>query len=330
MPGIAQVEVFGGDLKQYQIVADPQRLWRYDVTLDEVVAAARNATGFGGAGFVETANQRLPIRQRTQIRSPDDLAAVPVAYRDGVPVTLGRVADVRLGPALKAGDATIDGRPGVLMIVHKQPSANTLQVTRAAEAAIAEMRSTLPEGVTLDATLFRQATFVERAIANLKAAIAIGCALVILVLIAFLFQWRTVLISLTAIPLSLLGAIVVLRVFDASLNTMTLAGLAIALGAVVDDAIVDVENVLRRLRENRTKAEPAAAFDVVLSASLEVRSAIVFASFIVVLVFVPVFFLEGIAGTFFRSMGAAYVAAIFTSLLVAMTVTPAMCLWLLR
>lgn len=330
VPGVAQVEVFGGDVKQYQVLVDPLRLQRFNLTLDEVVTAARGATGFGGAGFVETSNQRLPIRQRTEIRTPDDLAAVPVSYQDGVSLTLGRVADVRLGPELKAGDATIDGRPGVLLIVHKQPSANTLRVTREVETALDELSATLPRDVTLHKSLFRQASFVERAIANLNTSIVIGCLLVALVLVAFLFQWRTVLISLTAIPLSLLGAIIVLRAAGASLNTMTLGGLAIALGAVVDDAIVDVENVLRRLRKNRQKSEPMAAIRVILEASLEVRSAIVYASFIVVLVFVPVFFLEGIAGTFFRSMGAAYVAAIFTSLLIAMTVTPAMCWYLIR
>jgi len=329
VPGVAQVEVFGGDEREYQILIDPLRLQQYDVTLDAVLAAARDATGFGGAGFVETANQRLPIRQRTRITAPADLAAVPVRYQRGVPLTLGRLADVRLGPAPKAGDAAIDGQAGVLLIVHKQLAANTLRVTHDVEAAIAALRGTLPEGVTLHPALFRQASFVQRAIHNLNVSIAIGCLLVTLVLIAFLFQWRTVLISLLAIPLSLLGAVVVLRIFGMSLNTMTLGGFAIALGAVVDDAIVDVENVLRRLRENGRKSQPDSAFHVVLEASLEVRSAIVFATFIVVLVFVPVFFLEGLAGTLFRSMGAAYVAAIFVSLLVAMTVTPALCLLLL-
>jgi CzcA family heavy metal efflux pump len=329
VPGVAQVEVFGGDLKQYQIIVDGQRLQQYDITLDEVVAAAREATGFGGAGFVENDNQRLPIRQRSQIRSALDLAEVPVVFQDGVPLTLGRVADVRLGPALKSGDATIDGRPGVLLVVHKQPSANTLETTLGVETALAELSSALPDGVALRTTLFRQASFIERAIGNLNVSILVGCVLVTLVLIAFLLQWRTVVISLTAIPLSLLGAVAVLHACGASLNTMTLGGLAIALGAVVDDAIVDVENVLRRLRENRQQADPASTFSVVLEASLEVRSAIVYASLIVVLVFLPVFFLEGIAGTFFRSMGAAYVAAICTSLIVAMTVTPAMCLWLM-
>lgn len=328
--GVAQVEIFGGEVRQYQILVTPQQLARSAVTLDEVVRAAGDATGFGGAGYLDTTNQRLPIRQRTRIESPADLAAAPVAYRDGVAIGLGQVADVCIGPANQPGDATIDGQPGILLIIHKQPRANTLKVTEQLDRAIDELAATLPPGVVVHPEMFRQATFIRHAIQNLNQAIFIGCVLVALILTAFLFQWRTVVISLTAIPLSLLGAILVLRFFGASLNAMTLGGLAIALGAVVDDAIVDVENVLRRLLENQRLPSPAPPAQVVLSASLEVRSAVVYASFIVILVFLPVFFLEGLAGTLFRSMGYAYVAAIFASLVVALTVTPAMCLLLLR
>ena len=327
--GVAQVEVFGGDVKQYQVLVKPERLQRYRVSLDEIVAAASEATGFGGAGYLETPNQRLPIRQRTQISSPEDLAAVPVIIEDGVPVSLGQLTEVKVGSADKPGDATINGKRGVLLIVHKQPFFNTLAVSENVQKAIDELAVTLPDGVELHRTLFRQATFIERAIRNLSIAILIGCVLVTLILVAFLFQWRTVVISLTAIPLSLLGAIIILRAFGASLNAMTLGGLAIALGEVVDDAIVDVENVLRRLHENRRREHPLRAAKVVLEASLEVRSAVVYASFIVVLVFVPVFFMGGLAGKFFQPLGMAYVSAITVSLLVALTVTPAMCLLLL-
>lgn len=327
--GVAHVEVFGGDVRQYQILVRPERLQQAQVTLEEVVAAARQATAFGGAGFVETPAQRLPIQQRTRIESPDDLAAVPVVITDGVPVTLGQVAEVTTGARDKVGDALINGQRGVLLIIHKQPSFNTLAVTEDAQQAVVSLRQSLPDDVELHVELFRQATFIERAISNLNAAIVIGAGLVAVILIAFLFQWRTVVISLTAIPLSLLGAVLVLRACGASLNAMTLGGLAIALGELVDDAIVDVENVLRRLRENRLSQEPKPAFEVVLSASLEVRSAVVYASFIVILVFVPVFFMGGLGGTFFRPLGLAYIAAILVSLLVALTVTPAMCLWLL-
>jgi CzcA family heavy metal efflux pump len=323
--GIAQVEIFGGEVKQYQVLADPERLWQYNVTLAEVIAAAQSATGFGGAGYVETLSQRLPVRQRTRIETTEDLAAAPVAYRNGAALTLGQVADVRIGSADRHGDATINGKSGVLLILHKQPNVDTLAVTEELERTLDELTVAVPANVTLHRSLFRQATFIERAMRNLNTSILIGCVLVMLILIAFLFQWRTVVINLTAIPLSLLGAVLLLRWFGASLNAMTLGGLAIALGVVVDDAIVDVENVLRRLSENRRLAHPAPVFQVVLEASLEVRSAIVFASFIVILVFLPVFFLEGLAGTLFRSMGYAYAAAILMSLLVALTVTPAMC-----
>jgi CzcA family heavy metal efflux pump len=327
--GVAFVEVFGGDVKQYQILVTPERLQRYHLSLGEVTRAAQQATGFGGAGYVETPNQRLSIQQRTRIESPADLAAAPVIFENGVPVSLGNVAEVVIGSADKPGDATINGKPGVLMLIHKQPSFNTLQVSDDIEQAVAELSQTLPAGVELHPLLFRQASFIERAIGNLSTAILIGCVLVILILIAFLYQWRTVVISLTAIPLSLLGAILVLRGCGASLNAMTLGGLAIALGEVVDDAIVDVENILRRLRENARLENPRPPLPVVLGASLEVRSAVVYASFIVVLVFLPVFFMGGLAGTFFRPLGLAYISAILVSLVVALTVTPALCLMLL-
>jgi len=328
--GVSHVEVFGGEVKQYQVLISPERLRQYEVTLNQVIAAARSATGFGGAGFVETPNQRLPIRQRTRIESPADLAAVPVAFRAGAALPLGTIADVGIGAADGVGSATIDGREGVLLVIHKQPAVNALSVSESVQNVLGELAVTLPKGVTLHPALFRQATFIERAVENLRSSIIVGCVLVTIVLAAFLFQWRTLAISLTAIPLSLLGAILVLREFGASLNAMTLGGLAIALGEVVDDAIVDVENVVRRLVENRRRPEPLPLFDVVLSASLEVRSAVVYASFIVMLVFLPIFFLEGLAGRFFGSLGYAYVTAILVSLAVALTVTPALCLVLLR
>ena len=330
VPGVAGVEVFGGEVREYDVLVSPDRLQQYGVTLDQVTAAARSATAFGGAGFLETANQRLPIRQRTRIESVIDLAAVPVSFQNGVAITLGRVADVTVAAASRFGDATINGPPGILLVLHKQPNSNTLTVSQAVQDALDDLEQTLPGGIELHRTLFSQATFIERALANLTWAVVLGCILVTLVLVAFLFQWRTVVISLIAIPISLLGAILVLRGFGISLNAMTLGGLAIALGEVVDDAIVDVENVLRRLLENRRLPQPRPAFHVVLRASLEVRSAVVYASFIVMLVFLPVFFLGGLAGNFFRPLGYAYIAAILVSLVVALTVTPALCLLLLR
>ncbi len=327
--GVAHVEIFGGEVKQYQIRIDPRRLEMHRVSVDDVVRAARGATGFGSSGFLETANQRIAIRQHAGVLSTDEIGAAPVAVRDGVVVHLANVADVVVAAADKPGDATIDGRLGVLLIIHKQPDFNTLAVTHDLEAAIDELAVAMPPGVKLHRQLFRQAGFIERAVGNLNVAIAWGCVLVALILIAFLFETRTVLISLLAIPLSLLGAVLVLRAFGTSLNTMTLGGLAIALGEVVDDAIVDVENVLRRLRENARQGHARSAFAVVLEASLEVRSAVVYASFIVALVFVPIFFLPGLAGTLFRPLGYAYITAILVSLAVAVTVTPALALILL-
>jgi CzcA family heavy metal efflux pump len=329
VPGVAHVEVFGGDVKQYQIQVSPLRLQEYGVTLDEVVSAGRQATGFGGAGYLETANQRLPIRQRTRLEGVEDLAAVPVAVRDGVSLTLEQVADIRVAPADQVGSTTINGQPGVLLVVHKQPDFNTLAVTASVNSALDELRASLPADVTLHPLLFRQAAFIERAISNLSHSLLVGCGLVTVVLVLFLMNARVLLISLTAMPLSLMGAILMLLSGGATLNAMTLGGLAIALGEVVDDAIVDVENVLRRLQENRLKAHPLPIFDVVLDASLEVRSAVVYASFIVMLVFLPVFFLDGLAGKLFGPLGLAYVVAILVSLAIALTVTPAMCLLML-
>lgn len=329
VPGVAHVEVFGGEVKQYQILVTANRLQEHGVTLEDVLSAARSATGFGGAGFIETPNQRLAIRQHTRIEGPDDLAAVPVIVRDGVALPLGNVAEVRLGVSDRVGSATINGERGVLLIIHKQPDFNTLTVTASVQSALKELQSTVPPGVTLHPALFRQAAFIERAIGNLSHSLLLGCVLVTIVLIAFLMNLRVLLISLTAIPLSLMGAILVLLGCGASLNAMTLGGLAIALGEVVDDAIVDVENVLRRLHDNRLLTPPRPLVDVVLEASLEVRSAVVYASFIVILVFLPVFFLEGLAGKLFGPLGAAYVVAILVSLVVALTVTPALCLLML-
>ncbi len=329
IPGVAHVEVFGGEVKQYQIQVSPLHLQEYGVTLDEVVAAGRQATGFGGAGFVETTNQRLSIRQRTRIEQPEDLAAVPVAFRDGISLPLGHVADVRIAAADRVGSATINGLQGVLLVVHKQPDFNTLTVTALVQSALDELRAAIPADARLHPLLFRQAAFIERAIGNLNHSLLIGCVLVTVVLILFLMNLRVLLISLTAIPLSLMGAILVLLGCGASLNAMTLGGLAIALGEVVDDAIVDVENVLRRLQENRLRPQPRPLLDIVLEGSLEVRSAVVYASFIVMLVFMPVFFLDGLAGKLFGPLGLAYVIAILVSLVVALTLTPALCLLML-
>ena len=328
VPGVANVAIWGQRDRQFQVLVDPERLRANGVSLDAVLRAAGDAAVVSTGGFVDTPNQRLAVRHLPAVRGPDDLALTVVALRDGAPVRLGDVADVVEGFPPPIGDGVINGGPGLLLIVEKQPWGNTLQVTRKVEAALEALKPGLPD-VAIDSTIFRPATFIERALNNLGRAMLFGCVLVIVILVLFLFDWRTALISCTAIPLSLVAAAVVLRLAGATMNTMILAGLVIALGEVVDDAIIDVENIVRRLRLNRQAETPRSAFRVVLDASLEVRSAVVYASLIVMLVFLPVFFLEGLAGSFFRPLATAYVLAISSSLVVALTVTPAMSMLLL-
>ncbi|MBN1421621.1 MAG: efflux RND transporter permease subunit [Planctomycetes bacterium] len=326
--GVANVAIWGQRDRQFQVIVDPERLRANEISLDAVEAAAADAAAITGGGFIDTPNQRLAVRHLSPIIEADDLARTVVAFRNAAPIRLGDVADVVVGSPPPIGDAVIDDGPGLLLIVEKQPWGNTLEVTREVEAAIDALRPGLA-GVKLDTTIFRPATFIETSLANLRHAMLLGCILVIVILVAFLFDWRTALISMVAIPLSLLTVAVVLQHLGGVVNTLILAGLVIALGEVVDDAIIDVENVSRRLRLHRAAGGTESIFQVVLKASLEVRSAVVFASLIVVLVFLPVFFLEGLAGSFFRPLAFSYVLAIGASLLVALTVTPALCLILL-
>ncbi len=328
IPGVANVAIWGQRDRQFQVLVDPEVLRAHDITLDAVVRAAGNATVVSAGGFVDTPNQRLAVRHWSPIQEPEDLARTVVAFRDGVPLRLGDVAEVTEGFPPPIGDAVINDGPGLLLIVEKQPWGNTLEVTRAVEAALDALRSGL-EDIHVDSTIFRPATFIEQSIENLSQAMLLGCVFVSVTLMAFLFDWRTALISLVAIPLSILSAAIVLYLRGGTINVMTLAGLVIAVGMVVDDAIIDVENIARRLRLNRAAGDPESAFQVVLKASLEVRSAVVYATFIVVLVFVPVFFLGGLAGTFFRPLALSCILAMVASLLVALTVTPALSLILL-
>lgn len=324
VPGVANVAMWGMRDRQLQVLVEPERLAATGVTLADVQRAAGDAVVLVGGGFVDTPNQRFAVR-------PMAVALTSEALGDAVvrsTVRLRDVATVQEGWAPPIGEAIINGKPGILLIVEKQQGANTLSVTRAVDQALAEVRPAL-KGLEIDDRIFRPATFIERAIDNLEEAMAIGCLLVAVVLILFTQDWRAALISLTAIPLSLLAAGILLDRFGIESNTMVIAGLVIALGEIVDDAIIDVENIGRRLRLEAERPNPRTAFAVVLSASLEVRSAVVFASAIVCLAFLPVFFLDGVAGSFFHPLGAAYVLAIAASLLVALTVTPALALLLL-
>jgi len=326
--GVANVAIWGERPRQLQILVAPDRLAANHVTLAEVSAAAGDAASIGAGGFVETPNQRVAVTHRPTIRSATDLADIVISQANGRSVRLGDVADVVEGSPPPIGDAVIDGGPGLLLIVEKQPAANTLAVTHDLDRALAELAPGMRD-VTVDALIFRPATFIETSIDNLTRATLVGCVLVIVILIGFLWSWRTALISVIAIPLSLLTALVVLKWRGASINTMALAGLVIALGEVVDDAIIDVENIVRRLREARATGDPRSASSIVLEASLEVRSAIVYATVIVLLVFLPIFFVPGLAGAFFRPLASSYALAVLSSMVVALVVTPALSLLLL-
>jgi len=329
VPGIAKVVIYGGGVKQYQVLVSPRKLRHYGITLQEVVEATRKSNSLAGAGFSYSPNQQLIIRGDGRIYSLEDLKNTLITTKNGFPITLQQVATVQFGPGPRVGEATINGDDGVILMISKQPWFNTLSVTEDLERAIEELKGALPPGLTIYPALFRQASFIETSIRNMRQALWEGGILVAVVLFLFLFNTRSALISLIAIPLSLLIAILILRLLGATLNTMILGGLAIAIGEVVDDAIIDVENIFRRLRENRRSVRPKPDLEVVLEASMEVRSSVVYATFIVVLVFLPIFFLSGIQGKIFAPLGYAYILSILASLLVAILITPALCYLLL-
>lgn len=328
VPGVANVSTYGMHPKQYQILVRPNDLRNHGVTLEQVKLAARQAAVYASAGFHDTPNQRLAIQYTTKIDRPADLGKTIVAYNNGQPIFLHQVATIVTDSPLPIGEGVINDEPGLFVVVEKFPWANTLEVTLAVEKVIEGLKPSLP-GVEMTTRIFRPASFIELALGNLQIAMLVGCILVTLILIAFLFEWRTAVISLTAIPLSIVAAMFVLSRFGATLNTMVLAGLAIAVGEVVDDAIIDVENIVRRLKQNLSAQHPQSALRVVFNASLEVRSAVVYATFIVALVCLPIFYMSGVAGSFFRPLALAYVLAVLASLLVALTVTPALSLLLL-
>jgi Cu/Ag efflux pump CusA len=325
VPGVAKCSSFGGEVRQLQIQVLPDRLLAYDLALSDVLAAARASTAVMGAGFVETSNERITIQTEGQALTPQALGEVVVTYKDGASVRLKDVARVLEGAEPKFGDTVIMGRPGVLMTMSSQYGANTMEVTRALEAALVEMKPVFEkEGITLYPRLHRPATFIENALRNMKHSLTLGAILVAAVLFLLLGSVRTACISLTAIPLSLLTAVIVLERLGITINTITLGGLAIALGEVVDDSIIDVENIFRRLRENKALANPRPVGRVVLDASLEVRRAVVYATFIVATVFLPVLTLTGLQGSFFSPLALSYILAILASLLMALTLTPAL------
>ncbi len=340
VPGVANVAIWGEQLKMLQVMVDPKRLAAEDVTLDQVQEAVSDALDVGllrysrGAhigtgGFVETPNQRFQLVFAAAGVTPDTLAQVPVTSRDGKPLLLRDVADLVYAPQGMIGDAVINDGPGLMLIVEKFPWGNTLAVTRGVEQALEAMKPGLP-GVEIDTTIFRPATFVEDSIDNLSLALLLGCVLVAGIILVFLYEWRTAIVCIIAIPLSLLAAGLILFEAGATVNTMIVAGFVIALGVVVDDAILGVENIMRRLRLARQAGDTRSTARIILDASIEVRGPIVYATLIVVVAVVPVLFMQGLTGSFFKPLIAAYVFAIGASLVVAMTVTPALCLILLR
>lgn len=329
IPGVSQVIPIGGEVRQFRVMPDLQRMNALNIGFEEVQAALRQFGTNAGGGYVDQAGREFLIRNLGRTTSLDDLRNAPVGFREGQAILLRQVAEVDFGARFRRGDAGVDGGPAVILGIQKQPGADTIRLTQAVEAAIADLQQAMPRGVRADRVKFRQANFIETSISNLKTVLAEAAVVVAIVLFAFLLNVRTTFISLLAIPLSILLSVIVFSWIGISINTMTLGGIAIAVGELVDDAVVDVENVFRRLGENRHAAVPAPTLQVIASASMEVRSGIVYATMIIIMVFLPLFALTGIEGRLFAPLGIAYIVAILASLVVSITVTPVLCYFLL-
>ncbi|NNM88702.1 MAG: efflux RND transporter permease subunit [Phycisphaerae bacterium] len=328
--GVSEVAIYGGLQKDYRIEIIPGRLIQYGLSVKQVLIAARQATGLVGAGVVTTPNQAITLRVHGQVQSLKQLGQTPVAAHGSQVITLADVAHIRISHLPQVGAASIMGKPGVLMMIGQAYGTNILHVSARVKKTLASLKPVLAEqGIALHDRILQASDFITTALHNLVDSLLIGAGLVILVLVLFLGDWRTSLISCLAIPLSLLAAIAILTHLGYTVNTMTLGGLAVAIGEVVDDAVIDVENITRRLRLNALSTAPRAAMGVVLAASLEVRSAVVFATAAVILVFLPIFGLGGLAGRFFAPLAVAYIAAVLSSLILALTLTPALCMTLL-
>jgi len=329
--GVSQVVPIGGGVEQYQVLLRPEALSAFDVRFEQVAQALRTTSQSSSGGFYVEGGQEYLLRAVGRAQSADDLASTVVAVRAGQPITVGQLANVRVGAKQKRGEGSANGEPAVILAIMKQPAANTLELTERLDAVLDEIAPSLPKGLRIDRHVFRQADFISAAVGNVSIALRDGAILVAVILLLFLLNVRATLISLTAIPLSLVAAVLALQAFDVTLNTMTIGGLTIAIGALVDDAIIDVENVLRRLRENTRSPsdQQRSPYEVIFLASVEVRSSILFATLIIIAVFVPLFFLAGLEGRMLAPLGFAYIVAIGASLVVAITVTPALCAYLL-
>jgi CzcA family heavy metal efflux pump len=330
VPGVADVNVFGGEITQLQIQVNPVQLHRFNLSLDDIIQTTSQAGTIQGGGFVENQNQRITLQVTGQPTTPEQFAKIIVKRDQGRNITLGEVSTIVYAPEPPIGAAQVGGKPSIVMMVIGQYGANTLTVSKEVEQTLKEFEPVFKnEAVTFYEHLFRPADYIEKSIANLSGHLLIGGLFVLIILYLFLFNIRTAFISALAIPVSLIGAVIVLLETGVNLNIMVLGGLAIALGEVVDDAIIDTENIFRRLRENRLLAQPLPVAIVVYDASIEVRSSVVYATFIVALVFVPLLTLNGVAGRLFAPLGYSYILAILVSLLVALTLTPALCFILL-
>jgi len=330
IPGVSQVVVMGGDELQVQILVNADKLRHRQIPIHELRDRVSRISAASGGGFVTTGDQEWLIRNIGRILDRNEIAETPIGLHLGSPVLLKDVAEIAFAPAPKRGEASINGKAGVVLMVKKQPTADTLSVSKAIDEAIGEIARSFPAGVEVHGALFRQSDFIKASIGNVEEALRDGSVMVAIILALFLLNVRTTAITLVTIPLSLLVTAIVFRLFGVGVNTMTLGGLAIAMGELVDDAIVDVENVYRRLRENASAASPRPAAQVVFDASSEIRNSIVLATVIVVLVFVPIFALSGLEGRLFTPIGLAYIVSLLASLLISLTVTPVLCYQLLR
>jgi CzcA family heavy metal efflux pump len=329
--GVSQVTPIGGDRKQYQVKASPEQLLAHGVTLDQLTRALSSANENVSAGFIAAGGAEYLVTGVGRVRTLEDIANTVITSTNGTPTKIGDVAQVVIGAAPKRGEGSANTKPAVILGVQKQPGANTLQLTKHLDAVLDDISAKLPKGMTINRHIFRQADFISVAVRNVTHALRDGGILVVIIVLVFLANTRATLITVLAIPLSLVTTVLLLKAFGATINTMTLGGMAIAIGALVDDAVIDVENVFRRLRENSTlpEAERKPALQVVYQASVEIRNSILFATLIIVLVFTPIFFLSGVEGRLLKPLGQAYVVALLASLIVAVTVTPVLCLLLL-
>ena len=327
--GVSQVIPIGGEKLQYQVLISPEKMRQYNVSINEIDNALQatniNTTG----GFVDDKGTEVLIRNVARANSLDDLANTVISNKNNAPVLLKQVAELKFGGPIKRGDGSLNGKPAVILSIEKQPGANTITLTEEIIKALDEIKKSIPKDVTINTDVFQQKHFIQNSLTNVENALRDGFILVVIILFLFLLNFRTTIITLTAIPLSLIITAIVFKIFGISINTLTLGGLAIAIGELVDDAIVDVENVFRRLKENWALAQPRPLLKVIYEASSEVRNSIVYATIIVVLVFLPLFYMQGIEGKIFAPLGIAYITSIIASLLVSLTVTPALCSYLM-